>query len=94
MMRYSVIPVGGGFWLGENKMYIYGKKIGGWFISFRLVFLSLSLSLGVWKEKTRKADEGEKEVTGGGFSVLGNSLAWIIYIAPIAPPALLKIHSS
>lgn len=65
MMRYSVIPVGGGFWLGENKMYVYGKKIGGWFISFWLV--SLYLFGGLKEGENKKSRRGGKEVTGGGF---------------------------
>lgn len=39
-------------------MYVYGKKIGEWFISFCLIFLSL---FGDLKEgEKKKADEGKK----------------------------------
>lgn len=67
------------------------KKIGGLVYCF-FVYCSLSF----WGIEKPQKEEGEekKEINVGGCSVLGNSLAWIIYIAPIAPPALLKIHSS
>lgn len=40
-------------------MYVYGKKIGGWFISFWLIFFS-SLSLWGFERRKKKSRLGKR----------------------------------
>lgn len=48
---------------------------GGGFVYCFLVDFFLSLFGGLKEGENKKSRRGKKEVTGGGFSVMGNSLA-------------------